>query len=299
MAAARAIGVVVAASLCVLALSGAARAASPSPSAAPIASPSVAPIASPSVAPIASPSVAPAVPPPASPDPALVLHVPVLMYHLVGLPGEVPSALPNLVVSPTTFDAHMRALHDAGWHTITAADLATYLAAGTRPPARSFVVTIDDGYADGYTHALPILEAYGFVATFYVVAGRVGGSAHTLSWPQVRELLAAGMDIGNHTVSHPALTAASDWDLGWQIRRAQEIVLRQTGYAMTTLAYPAGDFDQRVEDAVETAGLGLGFTTRPGALETWAGRFACPRIRVSPGTGARSLVGTLEGFADD
>ena len=241
----------------------------------------------------------PGSPPPGAqtPDPDLVLHVPVLMYHLVGLPGEVPSALPNLVVSPTTFDAHMRALHDAGWHTITAADLATYLAAGTRPPARSFVVTIDDGYADGYTHALPILEAYGFVATFYVVAGRVGGSAHTLSWPQVRELLAAGMDIGNHTIGHPDLTRASDWDLGWQIRRAQEVVAAKTGYTRSSIAYPSGRFDGRVMAAVEKAGLTLGFTTQGGANETWAGRYDCPRVRMAEGASGRWLVGSLERWA--
>jgi len=234
----------------------------------------------------------------ASQDPALVLHVPVLMYHLVALPGEVPDAAPDLVVSPVTFDTQMRALHDAGWHTITAAQLAADLATGTRPPARSLVVTIDDGYADAYTRAFPILKKYGFVATFYVVAGRVGGSTHTLTWPQVRDLLAAGMDIGNHTMGHPALAMASDWDLGWQVRHAQEVVLRETGYAMTTLAYPAGRFDGRVEDAVQAAGLDLAFTTQPGALETWVGRFACPRIRVGPGTGGRWLVLSLERWAD-
>ena len=241
----------------------------------------------------------PGSPPPGAqtPDPDLVLHVPVLMYHLVASPADARVAATDLVVSPSTFDAQLRALHDAGWQTITAAQLAGHLVAGTRPPARSFVITIDDGYANAYTNTLPILAKYGYSATFYIVVGRIGRSPQTLTWPEVREMLAAGMDIGNHTIGHPDLTRASDWDLGWQIRRAQEVVAAKTGYTMRSIAYPSGRFDGRVAAAVEKAGLTLGFTTQGGANETWAGRYGCPRIRMSEGASGRWLVGSLERWA--
>jgi len=39
-----------------------------------------------------------------------------------------------------------------------------------RPPDKTFVITIDDGWDDGYTYALPILQSHGFVATYFVIA---------------------------------------------------------------------------------------------------------------------------------
>ena len=221
-----------------------------------------------------------------------VLHVPVLMYHLIDTPGVVSGALPDLVVPPATFAAQMKALHDNGWHTITAAALAANLAAGIVPPRRTFVLTFDDGYANGYTNALPILKRYGFVGTFYVITGRVGKKNY-FTWKQLKELVAAGNEIGNHTQSHYDLQTLSPSTLAYQIANANKTVMAKIGYQMKTLAYPAGDYDDAVMAAVGHAGLTMAFTTEPGAQETIAGRFHCPRVRVSPGTGASSLVVTL------
>ena len=49
------------------------------------------------------------------------------------------------------------ALWRAGWRTIDTTTLAADLAAGKRPPPRSFVISFDDGYVDGFTEAYPIL----------------------------------------------------------------------------------------------------------------------------------------------
>ena len=54
------------------------------------------------------------------------------------------------------------ALAAAGWHTITMATLANDLQANVKPPERTFAITIDDGWDDGYTYALPILAQHGF-----------------------------------------------------------------------------------------------------------------------------------------
>ncbi len=250
--------------------------------------------ASASPAPVAAAD--PSAPVPRGPDARLVLRVPVLMYHLVELSSVVPRAIPDLVVSPSTFETQIKALYRAGWKTITAAQLAEYLATGTRPPARSMVITFDDGTVNGYTNAFRILKRYGYTATFYLIVGRIGVSPVYLTWPQVAEMLAAGMDVGNHTIGHPALSSLSGSSLAWQIVRAQQIVKSQVGYSMTTIAYPSGNYDAEVFAAAEKAGLRMGFTTRTGAKETWAGRFECPRVRVSPGTGGAGLVATLSRY---
>ena len=80
------------------------------------------------------------------------------------------AAMPHLVVPPTVFDAQMKILHDNGWRTITLAKLANDLDNSIAPPPKTFVVGFDDGYVDGYKNAWPILEKYGFVATFFVIS---------------------------------------------------------------------------------------------------------------------------------
>ena len=244
-----------------------------------------------------SPSVPPfSPPPPLTPSAAtagLVLHVPILMYHRIIPPNLAGNSLPSLVVSPELFAAQMDALAAAGWHTITVAQLIADLAAGRRPAPQTFVITFDDGYDDGYSYALPILKTHHFVATYYVVAGRIGnapGPMQALTPDHLRALAAAGMEIGNHTFSHVALPHYHGRQLTFQIVGASAFIHGLVGSAPTTLAYPFGRFDAAVEAEVQAAGIGIGLTTVEGARETWATRYETPRVRVGPGTSPGGLL---------
>ena len=119
------------------------------------------------------PDAIPVTAPASGKDSSFALHVPILMYHRIVPFAQDGGSLPGLVVPPVTFAAQLDALEKAGWHTITMATLANDLQAHIKPPAKTFVITIDDGWADGYTYALPILQSHGFVATYFVIAGRI------------------------------------------------------------------------------------------------------------------------------
>lgn len=223
----------------------------------------------------------------------LVLHVPILMYHRVVPPTLAGNSLPGLVVPPELFAAQMDTLASAGWHTITAAQLVADLATGTRPGPRTFVITFDDGYDDGYTYALPILRAHGFVATYYVIAGRIGnppGPDQALTPEHLRALADAGMEIGNHTVHHVNLTRFRGTGLDYQITGASARIAELIGSAPTTLAYPFGRWNLETEAAVRAAGIDLALTTVEGARETWATRYETPRVRVSPSVTPADLL---------
>lgn len=223
------------------------------------------------------------------------LHVPVLMYHRIVPPSEAGNSLPSLVVPPSLFDAQMTALKAAGWHSITAAQLAVALAAGQQLPPRTFVVTFDDGYDDGYTYALPILVAHGFVGTFYVIPGRLGGS-QDLTVAHVQALAAAGMEIADHTMNHVDLNHLAPLALRYQVEGAAARIAAITGRWPTTLAYPFGASDPTVFQMVENCGFGLAFTTKEGAIETWDTRLESPRMRVGPGTTPQVLVEELSRY---
>lgn len=212
----------------------------------------------------------------------VAFHVPILTYHVIA-PWNVARAYarPNLAIDPVLFDAQLRALHAAGWRTMTVAALADALAAGSVPQPRTFVLTIDDGHSDGFTYALPILQRYGFVATFYVVAGRVG-DRDNLSWSQIRTLIAAGMEIGDHTLGHRSLAQLPAAEVRAQVDGAQGRFLAAIGSAPTTFAYPFGSFDAEVVAAIALAGFRMAVTTDPGATESWNRRLEVPRLEIGP-----------------
>lgn len=220
------------------------------------------------------------------------LHVPILTYHLVATPSEAGVALKGLVVPPALFDAQLERLQAAGWTTITLASLVDDLAAGRRPARHTFVITIDDGHVDGYVEALPILQRHGMVATYFVIAGRIGRKGY-LDAAQVRALTIDGMEIGDHSMSHVNLIKKSESELTTEVAGAATVLARISGIYPVTFAYPFGDFSPRVADAVASAGLRMAVTTRTGTAETADIRYEIPRLRVGPGTLPSALLARL------
>jgi len=273
-----------------------------------VAASSPSPVASSSPSPVASPSPAATWRPPtptaaatwplvpataAGPAPGFKVLVPVLMYHRVAPPGEVGRSLPELVVAPEVFAAQLGTLVAAGWRSITAAQLAADLAAGVRPPPRTFVITFDDGRRDGYTVAFPILRQLGLVATFYVITGRIG-AATSLTPAQLRRLAAAGMEIGSHTVDHLRLSSAPRWIAAYQMARSAMEIAAATGRRPTTFAYPFGSLDAVGPGLLRDMGYAMAFTEVDGCSMTWPTRLAAPRVRVSATTSPAKLLRDLE-----
>jgi peptidoglycan/xylan/chitin deacetylase (PgdA/CDA1 family) len=243
-------------------------------------------------------------------DPAstFTLKVPVLMYHRVVPVAEAGDSIPSLVVPPETFDAHLTALAKSGWQTITMATLADDLATHTKLPARTIVITLDDGWSDGYTYALPILRSHHMVATFYVIARRID-QPDFLSTTQLRVLVAAGNEIGDHSLDHANLTGLDPADLKYQIEVGASRIAQATGRWPESLAYPSGYTNSKVRAAVAAcsqlriAVLAAGlYLDAPGPVPTtirYQGyvtgqyRFQVPRVRVTPGTSPALLLNLL------
>ncbi len=227
------------------------------------------------------------------PSPTFALQIPILMYHRIVPAGLAGDSLPGLVVSPELFDAQLAALHAAGWHTVTVAQISQALQLHRTFPPRTFAISIDDGWDDGYLYALPILQRYGFHATYYVIAGRVGTWQNVLTPAELRTLVADGMEIGDHTMNHLSLPSLSPAALHYQVETAAELIESFVGERPATLAYPAGRYDAEVLQEVQADGFGLAVIEGSGAWESAADRFTVPRARVSPSTTPAGLVNQL------
>ena len=230
-------------------------------------------------------------------DVAPSFHVPVLEYHRF-LPGAgAVQSHRGYDVTPATFDAQLSALEQAGWHTITAATLAQDLQTGTPPSPRTFIITIDDGYSDGYTEALPIIRSHGMVATYFIIAGRIGEhrspDAVSLDAQQIRELVAAGMEIGNHTVHHVRLGTLSAAEQFLEISDASARLAAITGRRPVTMAYPFGSYGADTAAAAERAGIAIAFDSHAYVQESPQDRYAIPRLRIGPAMTGAELVSLL------
>lgn len=158
---------------------------------------------------------------------------------------------------------------------MTAAALAHHFAAHQTVRSKRFVISIDDGMADGLT-AKAILDDFGWRATFYVIPNRVGTPGY-LTWAQIAELRAGGMDIGNHTLDHPHLDTLGYDAQRAQILGAQDTIQARLGMRPVTMAYPFGAYNDDTLTIATTEFL-LSFRTGFGAREEPANAQQCERL---------------------
>ncbi len=212
------------------------------------------------------------------------------MYHSVAPHEEDPYLV---TVSPRRFGQQMRWLARRGLRGVSMAEL---LEARNRQCEAGLVgLTFDDGYDDFVRNALPVLHRYGFNATAFVIAGRLGGSNNwdslgprkpLMTASQVRTAAGAGVEIGSHGLRHVSLTRATDVALSREQQLSRKILQDITGSAITGFCYPYGHFSGRVVDGVQEAGYDYACAT--GASGP-AGRYSMPRVYVGESDGAARL----------
>src|SRR2546426_6912563 len=103
------------------------------------------------------------------------MKLPVLLYHKI---DRIPpgARYPRSYVTPERFEAQLAFLRRRGYESISFADYLSYRRGAGRLPRRPVIVTFDDGYRSNRDVALPLLQQYGFRATIFLVAERIGGA---------------------------------------------------------------------------------------------------------------------------
>jgi peptidoglycan/xylan/chitin deacetylase (PgdA/CDA1 family) len=222
------------------------------------------------------------------------IRVPILEYHYIRVNLNPPDRLGfRLSVTPTEFQKQMSWLAVNDYHPVLLRDLRAYFLAGRSLPARSVVLTFDDGYADFFQTAFPILRGLGFKAVAYVVPGFFGRPGY-VDQEQVRQLDASGMvEIASHTVNHLDLTKVDSSVLNIQLQASKASLEQLLGHAVLDFCYPSGRFDRRAVAAVTAAGYQTATTEQSGTEHDWAGRLTWSRIRVDGGENLRQFAQRL------
>ena len=148
-------------------------------------------------------------------------------------------------------------------------------------------VTFDDGNSSDLEQALPALRERGLTATFFVVAGRLGTPGF-LDEDGVRELAAAGMDVGCHGMRHRPWRGLDDGALREELVEAKGILEALVERPVTEAACPFGSYDRRVLKTLRGAGYRRAYTSDRGSARRDG--FLQARNSVGPSDGADLLA---------
>jgi len=199
-----------------------------------------------------------------------------LVYHSINDKADLISAGMALPVSH--FAEHIEFIAKTG---LAQATLASCLDDG----AKGIAVTFDDGDADTYETALPILQQYRVPATVFVSSSLLGTvwvvngvKRRMLSKKQLEALAASPLiEIGSHAHIHQPMTQRTKADLTLDLNLSKRILEDITGRKIRYLAYPYGSHDRVVMNAAQCVGFDAGF----GCTDVCAGQFGLPRIGIS------------------
>ena len=113
------------------------------------------------------------------------------------------------------------------------------------------ILTFDDGYESQYSNAKPILDKYGFKATFYIVCNYVGSGDNRMTWEEIKSLQQEGHDIASHTMNHDDLSKLTPQEVEYEVAQSKQCLLEQ-GISPKSFAYPfnGGSDDSSVINTV-------------------------------------------------
>jgi peptidoglycan/xylan/chitin deacetylase (PgdA/CDA1 family) len=192
------------------------------------------------------------------------MRVPILMYHWFDGPGAAPTRGPQFQIPPEAFRRQMEWLARGGGNAVSLSQIVDALEGRAHLPPRPVAITFDDGYEDFYRHALGVLTELQLPATLFVVSGLVGRTnlwdqptepaRPLMDWPKLREVAAAGVEIGAHSVSHPDMRTLAGADLAAQCGDSRRSIEDRLGRPVRYFAYPFGFHHAAARHAVRDAG---------------------------------------------
>jgi len=215
--------------------------------------------------------------------------IPVLTYHQIATAPPKGAVFRSLYVTPTAFARQMGLLKRLGYRGLSMSALMPYLRG--EQCARVCGITLDDGYANHLSCALPTLQSNGFTATCYAVSQRLGQTndwdsavgvapAPLMDANQLRQWVAGGQEVGAHTRHHPHLSQLSDADSTREISACKAELEDAIQAPVRHFCYPYGDYGPQHVGIVKRAGFDSATTTVRSRCQIADDLWQLPRVPV-------------------
>jgi len=195
------------------------------------------------------------------------VRIPILTYHHVAKLPALGSAK-VYYVTPEMLDRQLAYLKKKNYRVVTSQQFYDLVKKGKNPTQKTVMLTFDDGNADNYRNAYPILKKYGYPGVFYVSSNRSGITAK-----QLHEMANNGMVIDSHGANHKDLRKENSQSvLNAEIITSRSVLQSMTKKTVVSFSYPGCVFDDQSVKTVINAGYkfavscGKSIDHRPGAM---------------------------------
>lgn len=247
--------------------------------------------------------------------------IPILMYHTVN-----DRANDTINTQPENFEEQIKALHDAGYNSITPFELHDYYFNHGELPENPILITFDDGYKDNFTNAYPILKKYNTKATIFIIASRIeqeGMNSYPNEVPKFTWEDAAQMSdlvtIQNHTwdshrkidtekgkqvgqIAAPQKKEDGTWEtkeeylnrITLDIASAQNVIKEKMGYESIMISYPYGEYSEELLEVANNLGVKMGVTVKKGVNYSYDSLMELKRITVDGNYSGEQLVNLIK-----
>jgi len=209
------------------------------------------------------------------------------------------SRYPSTNISADIFHQQLNYLQENNYNVIGAGEIVRRLKAGEPLPEKAAALIVDDAYASFAEVAMPIVRRFGYPISLFVNTDAVGTHSY-LNWAQLKNLHAEGVEIGNHTASHPYLVEMEPGEdlQSWKQRveadilKAQQAFREQLGIEPDLFVYPYGEYSKEVVDIVKKLGFDAAFAQQSGVIHPEHDHYTLPRFPMG------GPFATLEGFVN-
>ena len=177
----------------------------------------------------------------------------------------------------TKFRKQMETIRQLGITVISWDDFVAWKKGEKEIPAKSILLTFDDGWKSVYTDAFPVLREFGYPFTLFLYKNYVDGGGKALTTPMIREMLKAGATIGSHSVSHPyPITFKShrkkgpdayDAFLRKEMGESKRFLETKFGVTIAAYSYPGGYYTEEMLPLCKEFGYTHAFTVHPGKVK--------------------------------
>ena len=186
----------------------------------------------------------------------------ILMYHSVGYAENN-----GLIMKPEEFRKQIQYIKENSYTVLTLNELYEIFNKNLPIPEKSVVITFDDGYADNYKYAYPILKEFEIKATIFVIADTIDEDNNYLNSQQIKELQNNGIDIQDHTCQHIELDKLTYEKQLETLNKSKEYLEKLLNKKVNYISYPYGKYNEDTIKAVKDAGYLMGFTTKEKAAK--------------------------------
>lgn len=247
-------------------------------------------------------------------------RVRILCYHRVLELPRTKDSVCQITVSPSSFDEQMAFLYRNGFNVITLDEFINYRHNQKKPEPRTVVITFDDGYADNYVLAFPILKKYGFVATFFMATDFIDADeifpwlklsdvmqSHArekkqywlpLTRQHILDMANQGATFGSHSQSHCRLTKVDSVQATEEINGSRRHLENTLLRPVKCFCYPYGSFNESIKNLVKSAGYEAAVTVKGGSNSLESDPFELKRTSIGNDDSLTRFKRKVEGAYD-